>query len=262
MALVDHVFADRIQKGLSKEDILNMTELYGLIAKFSFLQADGEHEERYFVPAQLRSSPSVLFEIKPSDCDPCPLYLEFLDGFVPHGLFAQFLSRCIRWCSERGPKTAPNLYQNGARFFIGKQAIFDLILICRKRFIKFILRLKSASAPPTTASATVASDVRAFLEDTLQEMKRELSWLRNLKYELCVACAHCLERTDQCANHGSVSCAHDDCLHLLPLSSDGQMVCRVSFGNEPMEICGSEQWLLVHNTNVRILLKHECLYFT
>ncbi|KAL9961854.1 hypothetical protein ACROYT_G030882 [Oculina patagonica] len=251
MDLVDHVFADRIQKGLSKEDILNMMELYGLIAKFSFLPADDEQEERYFVPAQLRSSPSVLYDIKPADCDPCPMYLHFPDGFVPHGLFAQLLSRCIRWCSERSPKEAPNLYQNGARLFIGKQVIFDLILICRKRFIKVILRRISASDPPTTASATVASDVRTFLEETLQEMKRELSWLRNLKYELCVACAHCLKRTDQCANHRSVLCAHDDCLHLLPLSSDGQMVCRMSFDNEPMEICGLKQWLLVHKTKFR-----------
>ncbi len=254
MALVDHVFADLIQKGLSKEDILKMMELYGLIAKFSFLQADEEQEDRYFVPAQLRSSPSVLFEIKPSDCDPCPLYLKFLDGFVPHGLFAQLLSRCIRWCPESSPKVAPNLYQNGARLFIGKEVIFDLILICRKRFIKVILRRNSASAPPTTASAIVASDFRAFLEDTLQEMKRELSWLRNLKYELCVACPHCLKSTDQCANHRSFSCAHDDCLNLLPLSSDGQMVCRKRFDNEPMAICGLEQWLLVHKTKVRILL--------
>ncbi len=230
-----------------------MMERYGLIAKFSFLPADGEQEERYFVPAQLRSSPSVLYDIKPSDCDPCPMYLHFPDGFVPHGLFAQLLSRCIRWCSECSPKEAPNLYQNGARLFIGKQVIFDLILICRKRFIKVILRRNSASAPPPTASATVASEVRAFLEGTLQAMKRELSWLRNLKYELCVACAHCLKSTVQCANHST----HDDCLHLLPLSSDGQMVCRMSFDNEPMEICGLKQWLLVSKDPFNFH-KHEC----
>ncbi|XP_078383076.1 uncharacterized protein LOC144665670 [Oculina patagonica] len=248
MALVDHVFVDLIQKGLSKEDILNMMELYGLIAKFSFPPADGEQEERYFVPAQLRSSPSDLYEIKPSDCDPCPLYLEFLDGFVPHGLFAQLLARCIRWCSECNPKTAPNLYQNGARLFIGKQTIFYLILICRKRFIKVILKRNPASALPTTASVTMASDVRAFLEDTLQVMSRELSWLRNLKYELCVACAHCLSRTDPCDKHGTVCCTHDDCLRLLPLSPKGQMICPMSFCDEAIAPVGLEQWLPVHKT--------------
>ena len=46
MDLVDHVFADFIQKGLSKQDILNMMELYGLIAEFSFLPADGQHQQQ------------------------------------------------------------------------------------------------------------------------------------------------------------------------------------------------------------------------
>ena len=261
MALVDHVFSDLIQEGLSKEDILNMMELYGLIAKISFLAADGKPEETYFVPAQLRSSPSVLYEVKLTDCDPCPLYLHFPDGFVPHGLFAQLLARCIKWCSECGPKTVPNLYQNGARLFIGKQAIFDLILICRKRFIKVILKQNPASAPPTTTSAPMARDVCAFLEDTLQDMSRELSWLRNLKYELCVACAHCLNRTDPCDKHSSVSCAHDDCLRLLPLRPKRQMICPASFGDEPIAPVGLEQWLPVCKTEVNIVYffhKHEC----
>ena len=140
MDLVDHVFADFIQKGLRKQDILNMMELYGLLAKFSLLPADGKHQQTYFVPAQLRSPPSSLYEVNPSNCDPCPLYLHFLDGFVPQGLFAQLLSRCIVWCSECNPKRAPNLYQNGARFFIGEQPFFDLVFISRKRFIKVIMR--------------------------------------------------------------------------------------------------------------------------
>ena len=230
-----------------------MMELYGFITKFSFLPAKGEPEQTYFVPAQLRSSPSDLYEIKPSDCDPCPLYLHFPDGFVPHGLFAQLLARCINWCSEYGPKTAPNLYQNVARLLIGKEATFQLILICRKRFIKVILKRNPASVSPATASTSMASDVRAFFEGTLQDMSRELSWLRNLKYELCVACASCLSRTDPCDKHRSVSCTHDDCLHLLPLRPKGQMICPMSFGDEPITSVGLEQWLLVCETEVNIL---------
>ena len=264
MALVDHVFADFIQKGLSKQDILDMMELYGLIAKFSFLQTDGEPGQTYFVPAQLRSSPSGLYEIRPAACDPCPLYLYFPDSFVPHGLFAQLLARCIKWCSEYHPKTAPNLYQNGARLVIEKEGTFQLILFCRKRFVKVILKRNPASAPPTTASAAMASEVRAFLENTLQDMSRELSWLRNLKYKLCVACAHCLNCTDPCTKHGSVSCAHDDCLRLLPLRPKREMICPMSFGDEPIAPVGLEQWLLVRESEVNILLffffsfqKHE-----
>ena len=258
MDLVDHVFADFIQKGLSKQDILNMMELYGLIAKFSFISADGQHQQQYFVPAQLRSLPLGLYQIKPSNCDPCALYLHFLDGFVPHGLFAQLVSRCIVWCSGCC-REIPELYQNGAMFFfIGKQRIFDLVLICRKRFIKIILtRNPQASAPSTTYSATKAREVRVFLESTLKGMSEELSWLRNLRYELCVACTHCLKRPDQCSRHNCVGCADDDCFYLLPLRPEEQLICRKNHAREPIKICGLEKWLLVHEKEVKILSKFD-----
>ena len=256
MDLVDHVFADFIQKGLSKEDILNMMELYGLIAKFSFCPMDGERKQKYFVPSLLRSPPSGLYEIKPSKCDPCPLYLHFPDGFVPHGLFAQLVSRCIVWCSGCSPEI-PELYQNGAMFFfIGKQHIFDLVLICRKSFIKIILtRNPQASAPSTTYSATKAREVRVFFEGTLEKMSEELSWLRNLRFELCVACTHCLKSPDQCSRHSSVRCADDDCLRdcLLPLRPEEQLNCRKNYAREQIKICGLEKWLLVHEIEVKIL---------
>ena len=228
-----------------------MMELYGLIAKFSFVPTDGEQEQRYFVPAQLRSSPSGLCAIKLSDTDPCPLYLHFLDGFVPHGLFSQLLSRCIRWCSERGPKQAPNLYQNGARLFIGKQIIYSLILICRKRFIKIILKQKRpSSAPPSTSLAEMACDVRVFLEETLQYLSHDLPWLRNLGYELCVACTDCLEQSKECVKHREVCCAHDDCLHLIRVLPEQPLICPKSFSDETIEVRGLEKWFEGHKTEV------------
>ena len=256
--LVDHVFTDFIQKNLSKEDILKMMEDYGLIAKFSFPPADGDHQQEYFVPSLLKSPPSGLYEIKPSDGDPCPLFLHFLDGFVPHGLFAQLVSRCIVWCSGCSPEI-PELYQNGAMFFfIEKRRIFDLVLICRKRFIKIILtRNPQASAPSSTYSASKARDVRVFLEGTLKEMREKLSWLRNLCYELCVACTNCLKRPGQCSRHSSVRCADDDCLHLLPLRPEEQLVCRKNYTRERIKIYGLEKWLLVGEKGVKILSKFD-----
>ncbi|XP_074630317.1 uncharacterized protein LOC141889063 isoform X2 [Acropora palmata] len=95
IALVDHVFSKFIDKGLCKQDILDLMELHGLIAKFSIATDENQDEQRYFVPTQLRSSPSALCEIKPSRCDPSPLVIHFLEGFVPQGLFPQFVSKFI-----------------------------------------------------------------------------------------------------------------------------------------------------------------------
>ena len=249
MALVDHVFTDFIQKGLHKQDILDMMELYGLIAKFSCLSPDSKQEQRYFVPSQLTSSPSGLCEINPSQTDPCPLYLHFLDGFVPHGLFPQLLSKCTSWCSERGPKV-PQLYHNGGRFFIGKQTIFDLILICGKRFIKVMLKQRNpdlAGQPSSTTSTAV--EVRTFLMATLQDMSRDLSWLRNLQYNLCVACSCCLQSGEKCIKHGSVCSTYEDCLHLLQVPEE-VLICPKSLSEETVQVHGLEKWFQIYKTEV------------
>lgn len=253
MALVDYIFEDFTDKGLCKEDILGMMELYGLIVKFSCLPFENEKGHRYFVPAQLRSSPAGLCELKPAESDPCPLYVHFLDGFVPHGLFPQILSRCIGWCSEHGLKQAPQLFNNGARFFIGKQVIFDLILFCRKAFVKVMLKRRSpALLEPHLTAATneMAVEVRIFIETTLKSLSRDLSWLRNLHYEISVVCTSCFSSSEACSKRSSVRCFHDDCLHLLPLHPGEELICPKSFSDGTVKVPGLEKWFEVKKAKV------------
>jgi len=245
-ALVDHVFSEFIQKGLFKQDILDMMELYGLIAKFSVATNENGAEQKYFVPTQLRSSPSALYEIKPSECDPCPLIVHFLDGFVPHGLFPQLVSKFIHWCSENGLKQTPQLFSSGARLFIGKQIAFDLILICRKGLIKVILKrryMPSSKSSLKIATNKMAVEVRNFIEKTLVGFSRELCWLSNLRYELSVVCTHCLQ--SKCALDSSMSCCQDDCLHLLRVSPGEELICRENFSDEAVKVPGWEMWFEV-----------------
>ena len=168
------------------------------------------------------------------------------------------MSRCIVWCS-RCSLEIPELFQTGAKFpYIGKECIFDLILICRKSFIKIILtKNQQASVPSTTYSATKAREVRGFFEDTLKEMLGQLSWLGNMRFELCVACTHCVKCPDQCSRHSSVRCADDDCLTLLPLRPEEQLYCRKNHARERIKICGLEKWLLVHKIEVKIFLNFD-----
>ena len=255
IALVDHVFSEFIQKDLFKQDILDMMELYGLIAKFSIATGENEAEQKYFVPTQLRSSPSGLCEIKPSECDPCPLILQFLDGFVPHGLFPQLVSKFIHWCSENGFKQTPQLFNNGARLFIGKQIAFDLILICRKRLIEVILKgrnLSSSKSSLKNAINQIAVEVRNFIEKTLVGFSHDLCWLSNLRYELSVVCTHCLK--SKCSLDRSMSGGQDDCLHLLRVSPGEELICRKSFSYEKVEVPGYEKWFEVPPSEVTISL--------
>ena len=109
MELIDDVFSRFIQQGVMKDDILDMMEKFGLIVKFSPSPSD----VKYFVPAQLKTPPKDLYQLLPSHTDPCPLYIRFVHGFVPHGLFSQLVSRFIRWCFKTWPLQLPKLYQNG-----------------------------------------------------------------------------------------------------------------------------------------------------
>ena len=250
--LVDHVFSNFVNKDPLKQDILDMMEEHGLIAKFSIATDENQHEQRYFVPTQLRSSPLALYEIKPSKCDPCPLVLHFLDDFVPHGLFPQLVSKFIHWCSENGFKKTPQLFNNGARLFIGKQITFALILICRKRFIKIVLKTRnpcSCKSQSMIASNEMAIKVRNFIERTLDEFSRDLSYLSNLRYELSVVCTHCQQRESDL--DGLMSCCHDDDrLHLLQVSSGEELSCKENFSDETVKVPGWEMWFEVPHTQV------------
>ena len=249
-ALVDHVFSRFIDGGLRKQDILDLMELHGLIAKFSIATDENQDEQRYFVPTQLRSSPSALCQIKPSGCDPCPLVLDFLDGFVPHGLFPQLVSKFIHWCSENGLKQSPQLFKNGARLFIGKQITFALILICRKRFIKIVLKTRSPSSCKSlsmNAANKMAIEVRNFIERTLDGFSRDLFWLSNLRYELSVVCTYCLESTG--GLHGLMSGSEDDSLHLLRVRPGEELICLKNSCDETVS-AGWEMWFEVPHTQV------------
>ncbi|KAJ7326031.1 hypothetical protein OS493_028754 [Desmophyllum pertusum] len=96
----------------------------------------------------------------------------------------------------------------------------------------------------------MAREVRVFIEDTLQDLSRELSWLRNLRYELCAACTSCLKDGQECVKHGSVRCTDDDCLHLLRVVPEEQLICPKSFSGETIDVCGLEKWFQGHKTEI------------
>ena len=250
MELVDDVFSKLIGQGIIKDDILDMMEQFGLIAKFSLSPSD----VKYFVPAQLKTPPKELCQMAPSRADPCPLYIHFVHGFVPHGLFSQLVSRFIRWCCKTWFLQHPKLYQNGAWFVIGKQ-IHDLIVICKKSFIKIVVRQKMQSHQALAEkSEELATQVREFLERTLQTLSQDLPYLSGLQYELCVACPYCHQGRDgvdqECSNHGRVSCDDEECIHLLKMKEGQQLICMEKFCDELRTVCGLEKWFLKRTSQV------------
>lgn len=238
--LVDHVFSKFCHGGKIKKDILDMMEMFGLIAKFE----TSTTEPTYFVPAQLKSPPGRLREMEPSPSEPCALYIHFLTGFVPFGLFNQLLSLCTKWCSKNEFINKPYFFDGAARFFIGKKFVYQLIIIRRKRYLKVLLKqTKRVCEVPLAETEELASFVRCFLEDAFNELLDKLPWLKNLKYELCVACPYCPEEKATCRNHGQVCCTHEDCLCLIQVLPEGQLpFCEKCFSDDSMTVPGLEKW--------------------
>ena len=239
MELVDHVFSKFLQQGVVREDILHMMESFGLIAKFALTPT----EEKYFVPAQLSAPPDAIHAVKPLESDPCTLYINFVGGFVPHGLFTQLVSRSIRWCSEAGSSQCPKLYQNGAWFIIGEHIIYGLYLICKKRFIKVILKQMDERQQISEQKSTkVANQVRTFVEDALQDLSQDLPYLRGLQYHFSVECPYCERENIECEHHRQVSCKHEDCLHLLEIKQGKAIICTETVCDKIFPVPGQEKW--------------------
>jgi len=232
MRLVDHVFNEFLCDGQSQSDILSMMEMYGLIARFTPESTDKDSPAvKYFVPAQLCSCPEI--DLDTSFTGICSLYIYFPDGFLPHGLFPQLVSRFIAGCPELGCKDEPNLFQNLARFILGQT---DLFLICKQSFVEVVLQTKESDN-----GNGVAALVRERLESILSSLSRDFACLRNMYYELCVACPSCSAKAG--AKHKTQSCAQSDCIHFLPISNDGKLICTKTFGaRSRLDVPGLDEW--------------------
>ncbi|XP_022798204.1 uncharacterized protein LOC111336388 [Stylophora pistillata] len=252
MELVRHVFSKFIKEdSVAEKDILDMMERFGLVAKFV---TSTQNSVQYFVPAQLKSLPKDqdLCKWEASTSDPCPLYLDFLNGFVPHGIFYQLVSRCISWCSENGFKRLPTLYCHAARFFIVKNFIHPLTLLCKRRYIKIILKHREPVSEECFAEGReVAKDLRNFLKSTLQDMAQQIPWRGNLKCELCVECPFCPIERKPCQNHGKISCTHEECFCLLNMAPAERLLCEKSFCDKVPTIPGLDEWFSMEDKNLK-----------
>ena len=236
MELVDLVFSKFLLKGVARKDILDLMEQFGLIGKFS----SSKTGEKYFVPSQLKASPNSLCSMAPTRLDPCPLFVYFVSGSVPYGLFTRLVSRSVRWCSEAGPTQPPTLFHNGAWFVIGKQTVHDFVLICKKQFIKFFIKQRNHPQQISVDEASeMAVQVREFVEATLEALSRDL-YKGGLQYHIRVACPYC--QREKCSSHDQIACSHEDCLHLLEVRQGVHLICKKKPTDEVLTVPGKQKW--------------------
>ena len=197
--------------------------LLAIMERFSLLcpwPSYGEHKQ-YLVPSMLMAPPSDdLVELLSSVRIPS-LFVRFELGRVPPGLFTRLVLQFYQWCNkEWKSQIQPQLFSNFARFHILPDQGISVIILCHSSCIEISLHGRSGDcgamaadfidddSDPTTSRAILWQ-----LRMILESMRREFSWLKHMKYEMCVCCPVCSQKDPlRCRSHDVRGC---ECLHLL-----------------------------------------------
>ena len=197
--------------------------LIALMERFSLLcpwPSDGEHKQ-YLVPSMLMSPPSDdLVKLLSSVRIPS-LFVRFDLGRVPPGLFTRLVLQFYQWCNEEWKsQIEPQLFSNFARFHILPDQGVSVIIMCHSSSIEIALHDGSDLSVAMEAdfiddysNVTTSRAIHWQLRLILECMRREFSWLKHMRYEICVCCPVCSQRDAvRCRTHDVRGC---ECLHLL-----------------------------------------------
>ena len=119
-------------------------------------------------------------------------------------------------------RNQPKPCSNYAMFRIVPEDDISAALLCYSSLIEIVFVLKGDFLDERRLN--ISHGIHQQLGLILEGMRKEFSWLRNMDYELCVACSVC------CGEKGSSSCGpHEnrgcDCLHLFSEEELKDPVC-------------------------------------
>ncbi|KXJ07838.1 E3 ubiquitin-protein ligase DZIP3 [Exaiptasia diaphana] len=242
--LINHVFQELSEaRDDAMKDILDMMEYFGLISKI--IPSDRKKKYCHLVPSHLTSSPEdELKKCHPSSGEPCPLYIRFKDGFIPHGLYFQLI---CRWCSIYGSQERPNLFprepklfRNAAKFVLDNNSKLIMTVVCCKSTIKVCLHSNHENK---TGVDFKAVEIRNLIQESLDRLTEKCPWYKSLQYELCIRCPLCAVNAT-----GKVEgqpFGDDNCLH--PATDDEEFYCEEK--DEWSEVLGLHHWFSRRNSS-------------
>ena len=197
--------------------------LIAIMERFSLLcpwPSDGEHKQ-YLVPSMLTSPPTDnVVELLSSVRIPS-LFVRFDFGRVPPGLFTRLVLQFYQWCNDEWKsQIQPHLFSNFARFHILPDQGVSVIIMCHSSSIEIALHDGSdfcgameADFIDDYSNLATSRAIHLQLRLILECMRREFSWLKHMRYEMCVCCPVCSQKDPlRCRTHDVRGC---ECLHLL-----------------------------------------------
>ena len=92
----------------------------------------------FLVPSMLMSEADSTIQTLISSADVPTLMVRFPDEYLPFGMFPRLVIRCVHWCGkEWSVRKQPKFYRNYARFFLGTNGTYQVILASGLNVISF-----------------------------------------------------------------------------------------------------------------------------
>lgn len=232
--LLRHMWEPLLENSDTCDSLVEIMEKFSLLCRWP---SGTSENESYLVPSMLSSHPSKeITELVESASIPS-LFLKFGSGHVPPGFFPRLVLKFFQ-CGEFWKQAKSKLFHNFARFFTSDDENCSVILFCHSSSIEIVVhkgnRTLALAGDHSSARAlstdfqchTVATEVscagavRRRLGLMIECMRNEFSWLRDIKYELCVLCPVCCYKgaVKYCGTDRKQRCKEEQCLHFLPIS--------------------------------------------
>ena len=220
-SLLEHVWRPLFDKRETRESLTAIMERFSLLCSWP---SNPESRKQYLVPSMLLSPPTDAVLKLLADVQIPSLYVKFISGRVPPGLFPRLVLQYFQWSNEEcKSEMIPQLFQNFAIFHVHPDQGTAVSFLCRSSFIEVSLHSGNNDPKPTTdfnsgncdvtTSRLICSKLRLMLEG----MRQEFFWLKNMKYEMCVRCQVCSPSgtVSYCHTHNMPGCSQDECLHFV-----------------------------------------------
>ena len=220
--LLQHVWGPLLDQQETSESLIAIMEKFSLLC--SWPSSDVSCSKQYLVPSMLMSHPPQdIFNLVTSAQIPS-LFVKFESGQVPPGLFPRFILQFFQWGrDEFWSSVDPQLYQNFARFYTSGDEDCSVVLFCHSSSIEIVVHRANLSPElaeglNTSVDAFDVFCARAVYRQLglmLECMRKEFSWLRNMKYEVGVICSVCCQTgvVNYCRTHHKQCCQREECLH-------------------------------------------------
>ena len=232
--LLAHVWGPLFDEKETCSTLIKIMEIFCLLC--SWPSDATNNYKSYLVPSMLNSSPPKQIAELAASANLPSMYIKFESGLVPPGLFPRLILQLFHWGKDRlWRKENLHLFNNFARFFVTKDD-YSVILVCNSSTVEIVIHGGNCNPefnddPSSKLSLTshfyhdnaginYCFLVRKQLGMTLECMRKEFCWLKNMKYQMSVICPVCCKRGSvaHCETHQKEDCKEEQCLHFWSLS--------------------------------------------